>query len=444
MWSEQENLSMDPTRRSSWRVDLLLGALLLAFGASCFLIWHWRAPWYVADTRNGYLPDHCGPYSAAFVGDSKNRTLYFPDTGTIYQFPQNTLVVVHQLSPDRRYGICPLEGGGRLWDFAENREIPIPTEIRSRWWPADDWKRLFGCNEEFGAPRIYQVCSIDGSVLWKLVLPAIAPPKKSDKDRPVRVQGSTFSEHGTYMIEWSPIGDPRGHVRIYEMATGRCRPLEETPLDILDDGIALLKTEHSLRGVDLNTGRDRWAIPSIVDAATPSEGRLLARLADRTIALFDPHTGVRLATLEDSHAHKEPLSRIGVFKLGPRPCLSATTLWDLETGRKLPYEKPSFYPLEPLSDKRTALRANYGQGAVPEIVDLETGRTLHRFEHVPGYARGSGNVVLTYAASIGDQILVWKRRHPEGWKGHLVRPEVLAAIFLGTASAALRLSRPTS
>jgi hypothetical protein len=89
-------------------------------------------------------------------------------------------------------------------------------------------------------------------------------------------------------------------------------------------------------------------------------------------------------------------------------------------------------------------------GCQAGVVDAETGKPLFTFAPDPGstgslLVRPVGNQVLSaeYRAGTSSTTLhLWERRYPEGWKGHLLRPEVLGAVLLGAAMVVLWSNRP--
>jgi hypothetical protein len=131
---------------------------------------------------------------------------------------------------------------------------------------------------------------------------------------------------------------------------------------------------------------------------------------------------------------------------GHESFLVGWAVWSLETGKLLPVQgafAANFFP-----DGRRLLKSGDNQpqtSLYPEVVDVETGRTLFRFESVPPpdfpiRACRAGERVLTSTQTHSTQ--VWERRHPEGWMGHFHRPELLLSVFLGAAILILWASRP--
>lgn len=434
---------MGPPRSSAWR-SLLVVLLLVFFAVSCVLVWHRRMPWHVVETRTGSLMNRCSPFnSAVFIGDAARRTVYFPDTGLEHRFPPGTLVVVDGVSPDGRWGMVE----STYWDFSRSRFVSVPEGPWGWTWASDDWTRLFLIDEEYGKPRRYMVCTMEGEVLRKLALPAVDAPKKGERGR---TTGSGFTPEGRFLIEWCPVGESAGTTRLYDMETGKNWRFESRPVDVLDDGIVVLRKstltsdgapQISLTGYDVRKGQTVWTEIGVDNAHSPESGRVLVRFAaDRSLRLLDSRDGRRLCELEDGSRFASSLSLIRIDGEGPRRSLNGGIQWDLETGRRLPFEEESFSLTEFFPDHRTALRCNPVGAA--ETVDVETGRTLFRFDLAKGgYARKSRGRVLT-CDGVRDKVLVWERRHPEGWKGHLHRPELWAAVLLGAALLAVGINRP--
>ncbi len=228
--------------------------------------------------------------------------------------------------------------------------------------------------------------------------------------------------------------------------------------DMTDDGMLWLTgsalssdgaNPHSLRAVRLKTGQELWRVPipeAVYEVRYLGRNKLAVQCTDHSTTLFDAISGRKLFTLERGAEFYRVLRWMEICDFGHDSFLVCRGVWSLETGKLLLVEgapAANFF-----SDGRRVLKQgdNRPQKSLyPEVVDVETGRTLFRFESAPPpdfpiNACRAGDQVLTSTQTYSTQ--VWERRHPEGWKGHLRRPEVLLSVFLGAAILVLWTSRP--
>lgn len=444
-----------------------LSAFLILFSAAGFvfcdvLLWVRREPWYVAGTTKGLLPTHCGPHSPmVYIQDRQNGVLHFPDHDLVLAIPEplrGSMYIDRYPSPGRYFTFRDGSIGNRrrYWDATSNREVPIPESCDRSWKETPDGSHLLLMETGWNRQRRFRVQRLDGSIVRELVLPSVPPPPGWDIQRPP-AEAFTFSPEGRFLTEREMPETETSKVRVYNVETGFVWTLGSEVVDVSDDGGVLIKmstlTSDGGRGavltsVDFSSRRERWREEfqaGIRDVARIGS-RLLVQDFDCRVHVLDAITGRRLFELENASGAGDLLRTYKLLDGAPTPMIAADMVWDFETGRKLPFRKPSMYPLDFFPDGRRVLISNLNGPA--EIVDIRSGKRVFCFNdvrpraHPAGYARMFGEQVLIRSEKTTDQLEVWERRHPEGWRGHLFRPELYGAIFCGAAMLVFWVNRP--
>ncbi len=461
---------MPVPRPSCWRLNLILVVLVSLFAANGWLVWDRRAAWHVVETLPGTMPGWCDwRTSVPSVVNAIGGTITFADTGEMVALPpeyRGSLRDVHFASSRAAFRFT---GGpnkeaspeDRCWNMAAHREVPLPTSAWNDWQLSPSGTRILARDLKNGAPRRFQIIDLNGSILHERVLPAL-PLFKRDGDYSSQVSGMhRFSAEGNFLIVKQPADALGAAVRIYDLASEASWTFEDDFGDLTDDGLLWLSVRTltsdgggaaAVRAVHLRTGQELWRTPipeGVGDVGFLGKNMLAVRCADKSVSLYEAASGRKLYTLEKGSELCYSANAIEIRQTGPEFFLQCWGAWSLETGRLVCTKVDRLPVADFFSDGRRALRPGTHQplpsALYPDVVDLETGCTLFRFESSPPpafplYARRAGDRVLT--ATEGYRVLLWEQRHPEGWKGHLQRPEVLVAIFLGATILVLWASRP--
>src|SRR5262249_4991 len=131
---------------SGWRINLTLFVLVCAFGASAFLVWQRRAAGPVVATVPGYLPPHGS--RVPYVLNPERATLILADTRETIQLPSQYSgeIEITEFPPSRaafRFSSSEAyQPGGRCWNVAAAREVPLPEDIGEDWRPSESGTRI--------------------------------------------------------------------------------------------------------------------------------------------------------------------------------------------------------------------------------------------------------------------------------------------------------------
>lgn len=443
----------------AWRTNLILLVLLSAFGVCGFLVWQRRVAWHVVERLPGYLPYRGSP--VPYVHDPAKGTITLLDTREVIQLPAEYLgnLDICKFPASRSCILFSREEGDPLhcWDVAAGREVPLPKVGDRNWRLSDGGSRILAMQFPDEGPRRFQVLGLDGSVLQERVLPELSAQHVAQRE--VR---HAFTPEGNYLIVQYREPTVEARIRILDMKSGKQWSFDDQFVALGDEGLLWLshgaqKNEFGrpmgLRAVRLETGKEIWsaAVPEGVhDLKSLGKGKLGVLLdGAETLALLilDAESGRELFRAEDwgKEEHNDSLSDLDLRAAGSESFLVHPygSVWSARTGRRLPLKGPVNW-IEFFDDGRRAL-IDVKCGWPGRVVDTDTGKELHFFAPPPSEVVGprvrlAGPLVLTDDGV--NPIQVWERRYPEGWKGHLVRPEVLLAVFLGATMLLVWANRP--
>ncbi|MBV8882050.1 MAG: hypothetical protein JO332_18990 [Planctomycetaceae bacterium] len=447
---------MPETRAPGWRFILTLWVLFLSIAGCCWLIWERRVAWHVVETLPGRL--QCGEDlhgAVTYAFDPPSGRLTFLDTRESFVIPEQLrsnleLVEVHP----SRCGFVFYGGASekRFWSLRAGREVPLPSGLSDSWKISADGTRLLTM-ELPEDRRCFRILGLDGAVIRERRLPP--------EQRPVHHH--VYSPDGAFLVLVYADYSPGDRIRIYEMASERAWPFSEHLCDISEDGTVWLRDaaaasdrspSTSLRAVRLADGAQLWklSLPDGVSGATClGRDRLAVDLyGPNTCAIVEARTGRSLVQLEGRQSNGAIRSTsLRLHQAGPRCYVTdSCDAWSAETGQRLSL-KGDVPSVEFFDDGRRAL-IDVKCGWPGRIVDVESGAELFAFRE-PGAVVGPnvrivGNRVVASgvdrASGTAAPLQVWERRYPEGWKGHLQRPELFGAIFLGAALLSLWANRP--
>jgi len=433
-----------------WRLNLVLFLLLCGTGACAYLTWERRAPWHVVATMPGILPYRDG--GVPYVLNPENATLTLVDSGEVVELPaeyRGRIAIAH--FPTRAAFQFTLEdpersdSESRCWNVAARREVPLPKYARGDWRFSASGARILVKDAPYEKPPRFEILGLDGAVLRERILPA---PERSAKDH-------EFSPEGRFVVATCRDDSKGEKTRIYDMESDRCWSFEDGFGAISDEGLVWLKDTRNappaVRAVDLNSGRELWSIP-VPEA--PDQVRYLGkdRLAIKTwsgASIVDARSGGKLLTLEAPSEDRGEFLSLALREAGPKTFLvGGWTAWSSETGKLLPLRGQT--PGITFFDDGRRVLVDTKCGWPARILDVETGNELFSFAPPPPAvvgpaARLAGDRILTMdydmAATATPPIGVWERRYPEGWHGHLRRPELLGTIFLLAAFLVLWANR---
>lgn len=446
---------MSGSQSSGWRFNLVFFILLCSFAACAFLTWERRTAWHVAATMPGQLlrgDDLSRDVPGVF--DPEKGIITVGDTLQRIQLPAELRgkIQVSRFHPSRTsFDFTKGEETElRCWDLVLGHEVPVSRRTRDDLQPTPSGTRYLIMDLSQGESRRFQVLRLDGSVLHERVLPAL-------DDRSADVQ-HTFSAEGKFLaVSYSD--SRRIHLtRIYDMATEASWPYPDRFGAVSDEGIVWLKdaslnidrsNAQILRAVRLDTGVELWraaVTDGVTDVVYFGSDRLGVASQGSGAALYEAKTGRSLGPLEKMEGS---LRDIQVHRGGPKSYLvDPRSVWSLETGRRIPIAG-DLPQIEFFDDGCRAL-IHLKCGWPGRVVELETGKELIQF-------REPGQIVGPYVQRAGERVLVsdwdrvtdaplpiqvWERRYSEGWKGHLLRPEIYAAVFVGAAMLVLWANRP--
>ena len=441
---------------SGWRFNLALFILLGSFVACAFLTWERRTAWHVIATLPGHL--HAGDDvhgAVPFVFEPEQGVVTFADTLQRIQLSPELRgkVDISSFHPSRTSFLFTKgeQGELRCWDLALGQEVSVPKPTRGDRQLTPSGTRVLNMDLSLGEPRRFQVLRLDGSVLHERVLPAL-------DDRSADVQ-HTFSAEGNFLaVSYSD--SRRIHLtHVYDMATEASWPYPDRFGAVSDGGVVWLKDAslnidrsdaQILRAVRLDTGVDLWraaVTDGISDVVYFGSDRLgIASQGSGSPDLYEASSGRKLGPLEKLGTS---LYDVHVRRAGPKSFLVGPhSVWSLETGRRIPIagELPQ---IQFFDDGHRAL-IHHKCGWPGRVVELETGKELTQFRE-PGQILGPQVQLAGERVLVSDwdrvtdaplPVHVWERRFPEGWKGHLLRPEIYATVFLGAALLAMGVNRP--
>jgi len=443
---------MAASRAPAWRLNLVLVILVCLFSGCCCLLWARRVAWHPVATLPGSLPSERSRVPYTF--DSPNGVLTFADTGERYVLPVDYRgkMEIGTFPPSRAsfvFNTSEVDGvqGDRCWNMAAHCEVPLPKNVADRWRLSPSGLRVLVTDVRSDQSVGYQVLGLDGRVLHERTLPELPNDARA-----------TYSAEGKYLIVTFSDETRVNPTRIYDMASESSWPFADRFAGLSEEGVVWLRDAalninrngpQTLRTVRLTTGQELWRVELPAGEITLQElgrNKLLVSVwgSMASAGVYDAIDGRKLFDIDLSGAPAE------IHEAGPHVfLLTDKNVWSVETGKKVTLEGP-IYSIEFFEDGRRAL-LDVKCGWPGRIVDLETGKILHLFAPPPPRVVG-GNVMLA-----GDKVLhwdrdmnsstlppveVWERRYPEGWKGHLLRPELLGAVFLGAAVVVLWLNRP--
>lgn len=449
---------MSPSGRSGWRRNLILSALLVALGISGFLVWHRRVAWHVVETLQGEPPSSGVP--VPYFHDSEKATLTLADTREIirlppmyrgrlevFQFPRSRAAFTFQTETD---------SDTHCWNVAAGREVPIPLSFVQNWTLSASGTRILGMQFPNEGPRRFQILGLDGSVLHERVLPELPAPLV-----PQREVFHRYTPDGNFLMITSQERRKVERIQILEMTSQATWSFDEEYADLTENGLLILSDStrvtdqgfsRGLRAIQLPTRQEIWrtevpeGLRGLHDLGHGTLAVLLYGPATLSAALFETASGRKRCLLEDWDKERvcSEIEGLDLRAGGPESFVVLESVWSATTGRKFPVQG-AVYGIDFFEDGRRAL-VNVKCGWPGRVVDTESGKDLFHFID-PGvvvgpFVRLVGRQVFTFDP--GGTVRVWERRYPEGWKGHLVRLEVMASVLLSAAILLVGFGRSRS
>jgi hypothetical protein len=436
-----------------WRLNLILFLVFCGIAACGALVWLRRAAWHVVATMPGTLPYRDG--GVPYVLNPDRAILTLLDSGEVLELPAEYRgrIAIAQF-PSRAAFQFTLEDPdnsgpeAHCWNVAACREVSLPKYARRDWRFSASGARILVKDAPYEKPPRFEIIGLDGAVLRERILPVT---ERSAKDH-------EFSPEGRFVVATCRDDSKGDKTRIYDLESDRCWFFEDGFGAISDEGLVWLKDTRAwpnappaVRAVDLNSGRELWSIP-VPEAADQVRYLGKDRLAIKTwsgTSLVDARSGRHLLLLEAPAEDHGAFHSLELREAGPKTFLvGGWTAWSADTGKLLPLKGQT--PGITFFDDGRRVLVDTKCGSPARVLDVETGNELWSFAPPPRAivgpaARLVGDRIFTMDYDLSGTsippIEVWERRYPEGWHGHLRRPELLGAIFLVAAFLVLWANR---
>jgi hypothetical protein len=428
-----------------WRLNLVLFLLLCGIAACGTLIWRRRTTWHVVATLPGTVPLRSSP--VPYVLNPETATLTFLDSGEVVELPAEYRgrIEITRFPSRAAFQFTAEDPDGSnsqtgCWNVAARRAVPLGEHARKEWRLTAGGTRILLLEVPLDQPRRARILGLDGAVLRERSLPPAEPAPRD----------YAFSPEGGFVIATFPEDSKGQKTQITDMDSGQSWSFEDGFGAISDEGLVWLKDTRAwpnappaVRAVELRSGRELWNVPF---PEGPDNISYLGkdRLTIRTwsgVSVFDARSGRKLFALEAPANDAGAMHSVELREAGPRSYLvGGWTAWSLETGRLLPLKGQT--PGISFFDDGRRVLVDTKCGWPARVLDVDTGEELFSFAPPPPTvvgpaARLAGDRIVTMdfdmSATTPTPVQVWERRYPEGWKGHLRRPELLGAIFLAAA-----------